>query len=177
MVGVMLGAAGPLARLTVTVIRVRRLDRLGVFTLSVLTAGTLVGLFSADPRLLLARESWLTALVGVWLLVSLLGTRPVLFEVTVAVTPPAAASQWRADWDGNATFRRIFRAMTAAWGAAFLLDAVARVVMAYTLPVDVVPAASIGLLVVMLIAIVQATKAYARRHLPHPIRTPEKETP
>jgi hypothetical protein len=58
--------------------------------------------------------------------------------------------------------------MTAAWGVAFLLDAAARVVMASTLPVDLVPLLSTALLVVLLVVIVQASKAYGRRHLRHP---------
>lgn len=37
--------------------------------------------------------------------------------------------------------------------------------MAYTLPIDVVPIASIGLLLVMLFAIVYGTKFYAGRKL------------
>ncbi|MCT1802454.1 hypothetical protein M3B51_06565 [Kocuria carniphila] len=161
----MLGAVGPLVRIAVTTVRTRRIDRLGVFTLSVLAIGTAVGMFSADPRLLLARESWLTALIGFWILISLAGRRPILFEATIAVMPADAATQWEHDWDTNPFFRKIFRTMTLAWGIAFILDAVARVIMAYTLPIDVVPIASIGLLLVMLFAIVYGTKFYAGRKL------------
>jgi predicted PurR-regulated permease PerM len=57
------------------------------------------------------------------------------------------------------------RLMTIFWGIAFLLDAVARVVMAYTLPVDVVPIASAVLLAVLLTAIVQWSRSYGRRVL------------
>lgn len=160
-----LGAVGPLVRITITTVRIRRIDRLGVFTLSILAIGTAVGMFSADPRLLLARESWLTALIGIWILMSLAGRRPILFEVTIAVMPPDAAAQWERDWDTSPFFRKVFRTMTLAWGLAFVLDAVARVIMAYTLPIDVVPIASIGLLLVMLFAIVYGTKFYAGRRL------------
>ena len=161
----MLGAVGPLARVVVTAVRARRLERLGLFTLTVLAAGTVVGLLSPDPRLLLARESWLTALVGGWILASLLGGKPVLYEATLRLMPADAAAGWRRDWETSPGFRRLLRRMTAAFGAAFLLDAAARVVMAYTLPVDVVPATSVGLLVLLLVAVVQGGKAYGRRHL------------
>jgi hypothetical protein len=56
------------------------------------------------------------------------------------------------------------RAMNAAFGAAFLIDAAARIVMAYTLPVDTVSILSVLLLVVLLAAVVQIGKAYDRRH-------------
>ncbi len=55
--------------------------------------------------------------------------------------------------------------MTLAFGLAFVVDAAARVVMAYTLPLDLVPLLSVLLLVVLLVAIVQTGKAYGRRHL------------
>lgn len=57
------------------------------------------------------------------------------------------------------------RLMTIFWGIAFLLDAVARIVMAYTLPVDVVPIAGAILLAVLLSTIVQWSKVYGRRLL------------
>ena len=173
----MLGAVGPVLRIALTAARARRLDRLALFTLSVLAIGTAVGLLSPDPRLLLVRESWLTALVGVWILASLLAAKPVLFEATLPLMPADAADRWRSDWEHNPVFRRVLRRMTAAWGVAFLLDAAARVAMAYTLPVDVVPGASIGLLVLMLVIIVQVTKAYGRRRLGAPTPEPAPTRP
>lgn len=164
-VALVLGGLAPLLRVLVAVARTRRLDRLGAFTLSVLVLNTAVGLITADARLLMALGGWLTALLGTWLLVSLAGGRSVLFDATVALMPVEAAERWKHDWQHSPGFRRIFRAMTAGWGAAFLIGAVARAGMAYTLPVDTVPLASAGLLLVLLVAVVQAGKAYGRRHL------------
>ena len=162
-VALVLGGLAPLARVLITAVHVRRLDRLGAFTLSVLVLNTAVGLVTADARLLMALGSWLTALLGIWLLASLAGGKPVLFEATVALMPDEAAARWKHDWEHNAVFRRLFQAMTAGWGTAFLIGAAARVAMAYTMPIDVVPAASAGLLLVLLIVVVQTTKAYGRR--------------
>jgi hypothetical protein len=101
------------------------------------------------------------------MLASLLARTPLIFEATVRLMPQDQAQAWHRDWASNHVFRRIMRALTAAWGAAFLLDAAARVVMAYTLPIDVVPVASTALLALLLVVVVQASKAYGRRHLPH----------
>ena len=57
--------------------------------------------------------------------------------------------------------------MTWGFGLAFLIDAAARVVMSYTLPLDLVPAASAALLAVMLAAVVQTGKAWGRRRMSH----------
>lgn len=167
-VALVLGGLAPLARVLVAAARARRLDRLGIFTLCVLVLNTAVGLITADARLLMALGGWVTALLGTWLLVSLFGDRPVLFDATVALMPREAAARWERDWQRNPVFRRIFRAMTAAWGTAFLLGAAARVLMSYTLPVDVVPLASAGVLLALLTVVVQASKAYGRRRLPGP---------
>ncbi|MFE7630755.1 VC0807 family protein [Kocuria sp. NPDC057446] len=161
----LLGGLAPLLRVLITAARARRLDRLGAFTLSVLTVNTAVGLITADARLLMALGGWLTALLGAWLLVSLRGGRSALFDVTVTLMPAEAAAGWQHDWRHRPQFRRIFRAMTAGWGAAFLIATAARIGMAYTLPVDVVPVAAAGVLLLLLVAVVQAGKASGRRHL------------
>lgn len=164
-VALVLGGLAPLLRVLLAAARTRRLDRLGAFTLSVLTVNTAVGLITADARLLLALGGWLTALLGVWLLMSLRGGRSALFDVTVTLMPAEAAAQWQHDWLHHPVFRRVFRAMTAGWGVAFLIGAATRAGMAYTLPVDVVPVASAGVLLVLLVAVVRAGKAFGRRHL------------
>lgn len=159
----MLGAAGPLLRIIISAVRTRRIERLSIFTLSIMTIGTLVGLLGGDARLLMARESWLTVAIGAWLLISMRGARPILFTATLAVLPPHTAQQWQRNWDCEPAFRRAFRWLTIGWGSAFLVDAVARVIMAYTLPIDLVPVASVGLLIVMLVIINEAVKLYGRR--------------
>ena len=164
-VALVLGGLAPLLRVLGAAARTRRLDRLGAFTLSVLALNTAVGLITADARLLMALGGWLTALLGAWLLTSLAGGRSALFDATVALMPAEGAARWRHDWEQDPVFRRIFRVMTAGWGAAFLIATGARAVMAYTLPVDAVPAAAAALLLVLLVAVVQGGKAYGRRHL------------
>ncbi|VEH41587.1 Uncharacterised protein [Kocuria rosea] len=167
-VALVLGGLAPLLRVLGAAARTRRLDRLGAFTLSALALNTAVGLITADARLLMALGGWLTALLGAWLLTSLAGGRSALFDATVALMPAEAAARWRHDWEHDPVFRRIFRTMTAGWGAAFLIATGARAVMAYTLPVDAVPAAAAALLLVLLVAVVQGGKAYGRRHLGPP---------
>jgi hypothetical protein len=81
----------------------------------------------------------------------------------------AAAQAWEGAWQNEQKFRKVMRAMTVAWGVSFIIDAACRVIMAYTLPVDIVPLLSIGQLVLMLIVVVQGSKAYGRWHLSHPV--------
>jgi hypothetical protein len=101
-----LGAAAPLVRITLTAVRARRLEALSAFTLSILAAGTAIGMLTADPRLLLARESYLTGLVGLWTLGTLLARRPLLFDLTIRFMSEDAARAWEHDWAHRPRFRR-----------------------------------------------------------------------
>lgn len=157
------GGVLPVVRLGYTLIRDRRLEVLSACTLSVVVCGTAIALLTGDPRLLLARESYLTGLLGCWILGTLWSRRPFIFTVTTKMLPAAVARSWQQDWVRSPAFRRVMRLMTVMWSAAFLVDAVARVVMAYTLPIDIVPVASVVLLAVMLTAVVEGSKAYGRR--------------
>lgn len=127
-------------------IRSRRLEVTAVFTLSLMLAGALVSLVTGDPRLLLVRDSWIGALLGLWILASVPTQRPFIMftsrAVVVAKVGEAGAKAWEARWDQEADFRRHIRILTAIWGAVFLADALVRVVLAYTLPIDSVPAVS-----------------------------------
>lgn len=148
----------------------RRIEASSLFTLSILLAGTAIGLLTGDPRLLVARESYLTGIVGLWMIGTLWAPRPFILIATLPLLPGATASSWEDGWAHDPVFKRVMRSMTLAWGCAFLIDAVARIVMAYTLPLDIVPLAGVALLVVLLIAVVQFSKAYARRAAAAPTR-------
>jgi hypothetical protein len=50
--------------------------------------------------------------------------------------------QWDARWDNDSQFRHGLRVLTAVWGLGFTLDAAVRVLLAYTLPIDLVPLVS-----------------------------------
>ena len=128
------------------VIRHRRIDFTAAFTLTLLAVGGLMSLITGDPRLLLVRDSWLGALIGLWILGSLFARRPFIMvtsrAVVVAKVGEAGAVAWEGRWEHEPDFRRHVRILTATWGAVFLADAGVRVVLAYSLPVDSVPGVS-----------------------------------
>ncbi len=162
------GATLPALRLGTSLLLQRRVSRASLLTLALLTVGTAMGLMTADARLLMARESYLTGVVGGWILLSLLWSRPLVFTATVGFMAQPAAEEWHRSWESSATLRRAMRGMTWGFGLAFLIDAAARVVMSYTLPLDVVPAASAALLAIMLVAVVQTGKAWGQRRQSQP---------
>jgi hypothetical protein len=150
----------------------RSVDPLALFTLTLVGCGAAVAAITGDARALLARESWLTGVIGLWILASLRAERPFLYHATARVMAEDAARRWDRAWRDEPRLRRTLRQMTIAWGAAFLLDAAARVAMAYTLPVDVVPVASVALLCGLLGIVVWLGRRRGRRWSRGRVRMP-----
>jgi hypothetical protein len=149
-----LGAIVPAASTLAGLIRSRTLDRLGIFVLSTMLLGVGVSLISGSPRFLLAREAWLTAVIGVWFLASSHGQRPLSFvfaRAGLGGQKHFTTESWDSLWERSPNFRRGWRISSVIWGVGLLVDATLRVVFAYSLPVDVVPALSAALFPVAVI--------------------------
>lgn len=137
------GAVVPAVATLGGVIRSRTIDRLGAFMMSIMLFGVAVALIAGSPRFLLAKEAWVTAAVGVWFVLSARGARPLSFVFARAMLegrPPFTDEPWDELWERSSGFRRGWRTSSLIWGIGSLVDAAGRVVLAYSLPVDVVPA-------------------------------------
>ncbi|MEJ2862782.1 VC0807 family protein [Actinomycetospora flava] len=154
-------ALPPLVHLVVTGVRDRRLPPIAVLALIALVAGLASALVAGSPRELLARDAWISAPLGLWMLITLRG-RPFCFTVTQTLLPHRAELMENL-WITDAPFRRVWRTITAAWGAVGLADSALRVVMASTLPVPVVPALGTALGVVSIVLLQIPTHVLLRR--------------
>lgn len=131
----LLSGVWPVAKVLVGIAAKRRVDVFGLIVIMFIVFGVAIALVSGDPRVVVARDSLLTGGFGVALLVSLLFPRPLLFYVgRTFATDGSEAGMAR--WDGlwqYPSFRRSQIQITAMWGIAYTLEAVARVVMVYTM--------------------------------------------
>ncbi|MDH6123889.1 VC0807 family protein [Kitasatospora sp. GP82] len=127
-------------------VKLRRVEVMAVFTLTLLVIGVLMSMVTGDPRTLLVRDSWLFGVLGLWVLGTLATRRPFMLtagrSVVATKIGEAGAQEWAERWTHDPEFRRHIRVVTAVWGAGFTLDAGIRVVLACTLPVDSVPLVS-----------------------------------
>lgn len=146
--------------------RGRRPEGVAAFWTAMVFASLAVALVPGGERFLLAKESLLTGTVGVWFL---LGTRFTQRPLAYRFSRPLIEGRlgWPGDWEGwwarDAAFRRMWRNSSRAWGVGTLLDAVARVVLAYTLPPDAVPALGTALFVVTCVVLNVGTTVYYAR--------------
>jgi hypothetical protein len=135
----LLSGSAPALHTLHSAIRHRRLDAIGVFTLALLVVSAVASLLTSDPRIALARNGLFTALAGVWLLVTLFTGRPFTYQALRTLLPGKTTTLEQL-WASDASFRRVWRGLTVLWGVGLLCDALLRLLMAYTLPVDSVPA-------------------------------------
>ncbi len=146
-------------------LRDRRLDAFAAFMLVEFGVGLGFALLSGDARFLVAKESFSTAVAGLIFLGSCCVGRPMVWHAAVRFQP-AARAELENRWRTVPEFRHAFRMLTLGWGAGMLAEAVARVVVAYTLPVDAAAGLSqllrfgtMGLLVLWTLAAVKRRRA------------------
>jgi hypothetical protein len=114
------------------IIRRRRIDVVGALVLAGIVVGTVLGLVSHSPRLVLMEGSVPTAIFGLGCLGTLWTKRPLMYGLSLEFvgrdTP--RGREMTGLWQ-YAEFRRIFRTITAVWGVGFLLEAALRAVIVY----------------------------------------------
>ncbi len=145
--------------------RTRRFDGFAAFMLVEFGVGLGFALLTGDARFLVAKESFSTAIAGLIFLGTCVYGRPMIWHAAVRFQP-AARGELERKWHTVPEFRRAFRVLTVGWGAGLLAEAVARVAVAYTLPVDAAAGLSqllrfgtMGLLVMWTIATARRRRA------------------
>ena len=158
----MLGAIPPTVHAVYTVIVRRRLDALALFTMTILLGSVATSFVVGSPRLLLAKDGWMTAVAGLWILITLRG-KPFLHQFVQSVATGDMRARLEINWRDSPTFRHVMRMATAMWGVGLVLDAGVRIVLAYSLPVAQVPLINTVQYFVMYAGLEIATRLYLRR--------------
>jgi hypothetical protein len=131
--GLVLSGALPALGVAASLIRHRRADTIGILVLAGIAVGTVVGLLSGDPRLVLVEGSVPTAVFGLLCLGSLWARRPLIYRFAVefigADTPKGREFESLWQYPG---FRHAFRLYTVVWGVAYLAEAAARIIIVET---------------------------------------------
>jgi uncharacterized membrane protein (UPF0136 family) len=128
------GAVFPAAATLWTLVRTRRPDPIALMTLGGIVLGLLGALVFDSPLFLLLKESAVTGTIGLVFLGSLLVARPLTFALgrSMMATTSAERSAYDATWDVPGV-RAGDRRTTLEWGAALVLDAGLRTVLAFVL--------------------------------------------
>ncbi len=128
-----LSGALPALGVIAGLIRHRRVDAIGVLVLVGIAVGTVVGLLSGDPRLVLVEGSVPTAVFGLLCLGSLWASRPLIYRFAIEFIGPDTPKgrEFESLWQYYG-FRHTFRLFTVVWGVTYLAEAAARVIIVET---------------------------------------------
>ncbi|MFI7034315.1 VC0807 family protein [Microbispora rosea] len=161
----LVGAAIPATGAVRRIVTERRAGGLDVFTLGTMGLTVAMSFVTGSPRLLLIRNGWGMAAIGVWMLCTLLFRRPFLYEATRIVVDEDKRHTLEVNWERYPAFRRLLWICSAFWGLACLADTAVRVVMAMTLPIDLVPVLDDVLLAVTVLVILSFQRFFGRAFL------------
>ncbi|WP_329532963.1 hypothetical protein OG568_23220 [Streptomyces sp. NBC_01450] len=129
----------PAVRTVWSAVKERRANALAGLILFVNVVGLALSLVAGDPRLMLAKDSGVSSAIGIGILVSVKLGRPMMTAGMKPFLIKGDAAR-NAAWDrlaaGSPGFRKAERTFSLVWGVVLLGECVARVVGAYTLPVD-----------------------------------------
>ena len=128
-----LSGAFPALGVMVGLVRHRRVDTIGILVLAGIAVGTILGVLSGSPRMVLVEGSVPTAVFGLLCLASLWSRRPLIYRFAIefigADTPKGRDFEARWVYPG---FRHAFRLFTLVWGVVYLAEAAARIVIVET---------------------------------------------
>jgi hypothetical protein len=161
----LVSGAWPSAETVAVLVIRRRIDELGLISLIFIALGVIAGLGFNSARLVLVKESAVTGLFGVLVLVSLLAPRPLMFYFGRKFGTDGSAESiayWNGLWQ-YPSFRRTQRVISIVWGVAFLAEAGLRVALSYLLTTSAMAVVSSVLPIVVIAALVAWTMSYGRR--------------
>jgi hypothetical protein len=163
----LVSGAIPAVRTAISAVR-GRVDVVGMVMISLFVVGGVLAYVEGDPRIIYAKDGWLTGLLGIWAIISLRMRRPFMLHVgrMIATTKKGddAATAWEQRWHDEPRFRHDLRLVSCVVGVVLILDAVVRVVIAYVVPLDLVPAVTNVQYVVMLAGLLGWFFPYTARH-------------
>lgn len=155
----------PILASILELVRNRRLDLLAIIFLLGVLSSIVAILVGGDAHLLIIRESFFTAALGLFCFVSLLFLpRPLMFYVgrqMMVGNDPERLKQYNEGWN-DPRARSVHRRITTVWGCALLGEFIVRVIIALTLPVITAYAVGSTIFILTLAGTFVWTFAYVR---------------
>jgi hypothetical protein len=140
----MVAGVFPAAHSLAGVIRRRAVDIYFIIVVVGIVVSIVATLVGGDPKLLLIRESFVTGVLGLLGLSSILWKRPLMFYIGRQVSAgrdPVLVARFDALWQ-RPHGPRTFRVMTLVWAIGWLAEFALRIVMVETLTIPTVLAIS-----------------------------------
>ncbi|MFI1736122.1 VC0807 family protein [Streptomyces sioyaensis] len=128
----------PALRTVWSLVRRSGVNGLALLMLVVNAAGLATSTMTGDPRLMLAKDSVTSSVIGISMIVSVFLGKPLMtagLKPFVTKGGPAGEAAWDRLIAGSAPFRRAERRFSLIWGTVLLSECVVKAIGAYTIPV------------------------------------------
>ncbi|MGW4520814.1 VC0807 family protein [Amycolatopsis sp. NPDC004378] len=128
----------PLARTLQQFAKHRTLNGLALVVLVTNVVGMLLTFVSGDARMMIAKDSLGSGITGLVILASAFTAAPIMTK-TIQPFLTRGKAENEAAWDrlaGTPRFQVIMRRTSVIWGVGFVLESAARIVGAFTLPIE-----------------------------------------
>jgi hypothetical protein len=118
----------PALGIAIKLVQRRSIDAVGILVLAGIAVGTILGLVTHDPKLVLLEGSVPTSVFGLICLGSLRSRRPLIFRFALEFMggDSPRGREFSSLWQYPA-FRHLFNLFTVVWGITYLCEAAARV--------------------------------------------------
>ncbi len=129
----------PAVRPVAAAVRTRTLNRMAALILAVNIAGLVLSLVTGDVRLMFAKDSGVSSVIALGILLSVAHDRPIMSDGLrpwVVKGDAARGAAWERLRVTSPRFRRLERRYSLVWGGFLLADCLARLACAWTAPVD-----------------------------------------
>ncbi|MFG2006605.1 VC0807 family protein [Spirillospora sp. NPDC048911] len=150
-----LSSVVPGLRTVVSAVKDRAFNGLAGLILIVNVAGIVLSFVTGDARLMLAKDSGVSSVIGLAILVSAFGAKPLMsagLKPFLTVGDAARDAAWERLAAASPAFRRLERRFSLIWGAALVTECLVRLAGAFTLPVETMAWASAVILLVAVAA-------------------------
>jgi hypothetical protein len=119
----------PTAGIVIGFIAHSRVDAVGLLVLAGIVVGTILGLVSRNPKLVLDEGSVSTGVFGLICLGSLATDKPMMYRLALEfIGPETERGREFVDLRQYQEFRRAFVVITVVWGSSYIVEAAVRVI-------------------------------------------------
>ncbi|HEY4452808.1 MAG TPA: VC0807 family protein [Pseudonocardiaceae bacterium] len=134
-----IAGAGTGVAAIVNTVRKRRLDSIGLLIVLEVALSVALLFLTRDPRILLLKPAFYTAVGGVFVLLTCVAGRPLVYETGKPFATkgdPVRLAAYEESWRESPRFRQVLTGVTVGWGIGFLLVSVATVAIVLHFPPD-----------------------------------------
>lgn len=155
-------SAAAVVRTSWVSLRQHRIDGVSLLICAALIAGSALSLLTGDPRVMMLKDSLVSAVSATIFAVSAPSRSPLAFQFLLRSSADGTPDL-RQQWAQDPEFRRRMRVITAVWGSGLFIDAIARVPFVMWLDIDWATIASTVLKMTTFAGLLVWTVVYDKR--------------